>query len=411
MSNARENIKVYALSAIAFCLPAFPQALPFLVVILLLEWLTNKELKKNFLLAVSNTYSLLLMALYLLYVVGLLYTENILAGISDLETKATLFIFPLVFAGIKKLNLQRILNSFIIGIIAAVIFCFIIACYKYFNSEIKDAAPFLSSNFSYFLHPSYFSMYIVFALVLIFKRLFFLERKYFEKILLVFICLCLSITVFLLSSKMGIISFLLIAGLFPLVFGVQQKKYLQTGFFILFLVSLTYFGFQRLPHLGLRFENAKKAFFQDEDVYLKDGSALRMKSWETTFKLFRDNLWTGVGTGDFKDELIDLYHSTGLTYAAERKLNAHNQFLQTAGTLGIVGLILLLLNFLFPFFYSVRRKNLIYFFFLLLLFMNLMVESMFERQAGVIFFAFFNSLFLLTIDNNKDFASRKLTFE
>jgi hypothetical protein len=44
-----------------------------------------------------------------------------------------------------------------------------------------------------------------------------------------------------------------------------------------------------------------------------------------------------------------------------------------------------------------RRKDYIYFFFIILFSMNILVESMFENQAGVVFYAFFNSLLFWSI--------------
>jgi len=77
--------------------------------------------------------------------------------------------------------------------------------------------------------------------------------------------------------------------------------------------------------------------------------------------------------------------------AFKLELNAHNQYLQTMITLGIIGLIVLLLNLILPALYSMEQKHYLYLVFLILIGFNLLFESMLETQAGVVFYAFFNA--------------------
>jgi hypothetical protein len=71
--------------------------------------------------------------------------------------------------------------------------------------------------------------------------------------------------------------------------------------------------------------------------------------------------------------------------------------LQSALGLGILGIINIILIFLLPFIYSIKEKNYLYAFFLIIVGLNLFVESMFETQAGVMFYAFFNILFFIGV--------------
>lgn len=73
------------------------------------------------------------------------------------------------------------------------------------------------------------------------------------------------------------------------------------------------------------------------------------------------------------------------------ELNAHNQYIETRITVGVLGLVLLLALFLFPIYMWIRNKNFdIMLFSLILIFMlNCLFESIFERQMGIMFFVFF----------------------
>ena len=100
----------------------------------------------------------------------------------------------------------------------------------------------------------------------------------------------------------------------------------------------------------------------------------------------------GVGTGDVKDALMESYKEHQDVKILSQKLNAHNQYLQTFISLGIFGLILLLYMLFFPAIRAFRQKDFLFMIFLAIFAVNIMVESMLENQAGVIFYALFNAL-------------------
>ena len=71
----------------------------------------------------------------------------------------------------------------------------------------------------------------------------------------------------------------------------------------------------------------------------------------------------------------------------------HNQFLQTFAALGLTGILLLLAGLTIPFVYCVRKKDWMYLGFIVIVALNCVIESIMEVQAGVVFYAFFNSFF------------------
>ena len=123
-----------------------------------------------------------------------------------------------------------------------------------------------------------------------------------------------------------------------------------------------------------------------------ESSAVRLLVWSAANELVSDNLIVGVGTGDAKDELMNVYKFRGMTGAYAHELNAHNEFYQVFISLGIIGFVLLLICLYFPFIFAFRTGNAIYLLFLLLICINFLTESILETQAGVMFYAFFNSL-------------------
>jgi hypothetical protein len=77
-------------------------------------------------------------------------------------------------------------------------------------------------------------------------------------------------------------------------------------------------------------------------------------------------------------------------------LKTHNQYLATAVALGITGVCVLIIAFLFPVFYERRWTDALYMVFLVIVLTAMLVEDTLETQPGVTFVAFFSALFLFS---------------
>ena len=117
-----------------------------------------------------------------------------------------------------------------------------------------------------------------------------------------------------------------------------------------------------------------------------------MLIWEQSIILIKNNFLLGTGVGDANDELYKRYNSNGLEGAYAKKLNAHNQFLQTFIGIGFFGFILLFIISIGQIFIAYNKKNIIMFVFFIIISLNFFVESMLQTSAGVLFFVFFYCL-------------------
>ncbi len=120
--------------------------------------------------------------------------------------------------------------------------------------------------------------------------------------------------------------------------------------------------------------------------------------------MIKDSFLLGYGTGDGKDVLNKALEEKEITNAFKNKLNAHNAFYEIFLKLGVVGFVVLLLNIIFPSFIAFKQNNVLYLFLVIILVFNFSFESMLETKAGVIFYAFFNSLifFKVTVNENNN---------
>ncbi len=326
--------------------------------------------------------------------IGLIYTQNLDSGFFDLQVKLSIFIFPIILAS-KKSDLDllnKTILALVIGCIGSALFMLSVASYYFL---FYGAHRFFYGDFSILLHPSYLSMYFNFAiawlLLNVVKKTF--PTPVFSLTLMIIIVAFLSFINVLLSSKLGMVTMLLMYVGFLIYFVVSRKKYL-VGLVGIVLLGLSIFVIIKLfPEIDGRIKRAITAVTSTTvNEADSESTAVRLLVWKAANQVISDNLIMGTGTGDAKDELMKEYEKHGMTGAFEKRLNAHNEYYQVLLALGLIGFILFLANVLFPLFFAFKTSNMVYILFLLIILVNFFTESMLETQAGVIFYAFFNSL-------------------
>lgn len=405
--------KEYLIYWLVFFIPVNKMISSYIIIAIFLFWLMEGKFKERFKLVVDDkkrVFLFSLSALYFLYLIGLIFTKNFSYAGFDLQVKLSLFIFPLIFSTTdfkyyKNENIFIVLSYFITGVVLNTLICIISAAYQYFFKD-HDSGHFLYARFSGTMgfHPTYIAMYINFAimamLTMLFNDIHYTATKYKNrfKIYIVF----LSIIIILLSSKAGIISMLITYLIFIIYLIIKQKR-LKLGISILASIIVLCVGiFTLVPSSLNRLKVAFTVVSQNSNDIKETGESTsdRILIWKASTDIIKDNFITGVGTGDVKDVLMDKYKEKNLWFTYDHKLNAHNQFIQTFISIGVLGFLTLLASIIIPMIYAIKRNNMIYVFFLLIFFINILVESMLENQAGVVFYAFFSS-FLLMVSYKK----------
>lgn len=114
---------------------------------------------------------------------------------------------------------------------------------------------------------------------------------------------------------------------------------------------------------------------------------------EASYNLMSSNFWFGVGLGDVHDEFLDYYEQNNSLLKGKNRKRVHNQYMSFGVGIGIIGLIIWLFLLYYPLF-KAQYNRLLYILFMLIISISFLTDNTLERQAGVMFFAFFNSLFL-----------------
>jgi hypothetical protein len=119
----------------------------------------------------------------------------------------------------------------------------------------------------------------------------------------------------------------------------------------------------------------------------------RFEYWKTGIRIFLENPWIGVGTGDVQRAFDKKYSENNSLLAQKYRLHTHNQYLTFFIAFGALGGILFLASLITPWIYALKKQYMLYVYFMIIAAISFFTEDTLETQAGVTFFAFFNSFF------------------
>jgi len=395
--------------------------LPFTIFFMLpiaLLMLTNFILEGNWKLRYQNIISsnsllffIALSSLFLLYLIGVFYSSHFLNGLSNLETKLWFFIMPLVIfsSDREKLNRDRCHKLIFIFIISCAIMALGNICYSFIQYINTGSAYYFfyirATHFPYYypMHPSYLAMYLTFSFIAALYFVFIsnvILRRWMKNVFIISLPL-FAIFIYLLQSKAGILVFIF-AFFFYILYIINRKKIIiwQTVLFTFLTFLVTFVLLKYEPGPMKRMGVAMHDIYSEMDIHntdnnieIKEGSiSSRIYIWNSSWKLIMQHLPWGMGTGDVNYVLQQKYLKDNQTEFYTRKLNAHNQYIQTTLALGIFGLTALIAFFLIPATYCIKHKRTLYLAFIVIVLLHLLVESMLETGAGANFIAIFSVL-------------------
>jgi O-antigen ligase len=329
---------------------------------------------------------------FLLHLVGMMWTDNCDFGWFDIGIKVNLLLLPLsiwLHSDLVKNRSGLIFRWLTYAMLLGVAYRLILSTIDY--NDTGDSSVFFYEKLGHGIHPSYLAFEAdVLLVLLIFSGLFSSARKW-------AILFTLSVFVLFLNSKAGILLwFLAVPG--SIVwnsFSGQRTKGVFLAIGVTFAFMMMYFVVSKVAddRVGRMLQTMRSDSVQTSHP---ESSGQRLLVWSAAWDLVKSDPWTGTGTGDVKDVLVDAYISRGMSSAAESRLNAHNQFLQSWLALGIAGIGSLLASFVLPLVGGIRKRDGCLVIFLLLAALNFSVESMLETQAGTVFFSFIYSVLLLS---------------
>lgn len=368
---------------------------------------------------------LVFIVLYALYILGLLYADDLADGFQGLEQKIALLVVPLIAASsIPFTDRQRenALRLFVYSHVVLTLTCVVLNVIMLASEE-----PYLQMNFdfhtlarfnnlhsdispiwmqisyiafsSFFIGPTYLSVYLTLCILILFHYDIIQSKySYLKYVLAGWFC----IVVILLASRMGILLFAGVTSVNLLYHFFKDRFYRQgiltsvgltVGVLLLILIS---------PVTRFRvIEEPLATPLQIPSNHENWNSVnLRLLEWEASVEGIKEHGIKGTGTGGTLDALHSHYEKVHLG-DLDMRYNAHNQYLETYLEIGLAGFVVWLLCLAFPLMKGITTRNTLLVSVVILVAVGCLTTSMFEKARGLLFYTAFVSLFMFTTKTEK----------
>lgn len=333
---------------------------------------------------VPNKWSILFFLYYLVLVVNLLFIDQPKV-LPTMIKYLPLALIPFVLQYVKYK--KRVLDTFLYSIVISCVVCIV---YTYIKSQ----------GYIFYYHEpteildiqlNYLSVFVCFALGIIYNEILETNVTKLKHYLFVPI-LFFSLAVF--YNRAGILISIIITLLFLIINFIKFKNLKFLAIFIVLFGSATLWMLSR-PIVQSKFEKLLNADY-DHSTNYDNGVSSRMLSWKCSLQLIESTGVFGHGINNTTALLTNCYNNKvgDESIPSLKEYNAHNQFLQTAVSLGFLGTVILLLIYAYILIVGFRHKDyLVLFYFIIILIFGI-TESFLIRQWGLIFFVFFTPFLL-----------------
>lgn len=348
---------------------------------------------------------LVLSSYFLGFLISFFFIDDKILATKFLEKNISFLIFPFFMIANKNLiytnTLKNTIQVFVLSniILAAYIWIVILSngylkvmkSDTYYNPIIRNFFSDISE-----IHLPYLGILFVFSSFILLRDIFSSTIKI--TYLNILRCFCIGLLIFSVISfaaRLALVLFLLIS-LF-LLFKMATSIYSKL-IFIGCLVSVVFLVFA-IPSSKKRIDEIcnTKLILPNKNQKSEEVN-FRYGIYHCAILILKENWITGVGPGNVQKDLNNCY--SGYSYKnyddySKIDYNSHNQYLDILLKYGIFGLGL----FFVFLFWGIGNTNLFYRIFLFLIVMAMLTENILERQVGIVFFTFFNSLFFINRTN------------
>lgn len=352
-----------------------------------------------------QTSYLLLIALFLLYVLGLIYTNNVSAQSAAIFQHLSYAVVPISLTGYslsnKLIKLIKKIFVFSTSTFVLLAICYAFADYAYTGKSTVYVMESIQSKFTYYgftrifknWHPTYVSMFCNLAMIFTYNE-FLKQRKYYVSVLLL---LLLTAAIFLLNSITGITVFFLV--LAYIIFSIVKLwsrvffVYLGSLFLVFIVVFIGPLKTEKISNIIGNEINLIDANTQNSRNHLN----VRLANWQASYQLFKESPLIGVSPGDYRLRLRQAYDTNQFIYGVKNNLSSHNQFLTILSSFGLFGFTLFIIILIYPTASSRRLRE-----FILIFSLFCLTEDLLLRQQGIVAFAFFYCILIsrpITISN------------
>jgi hypothetical protein len=370
------------------------------VILLMVTSIVNYiALKKN---SFDNQKLIIAIIPFFIFLLSAFYSDHFVSAFKKVSgTKLSLLVVPLAFFLMNKSTLKYLKSKFykfqIAFSISSLLLCIFYFSYLPFIEASQNPHFAFPSGFffkaatekiPYFhLEPVYFSFLIVISLI---NSVSLYVQKHINLFHFIIFGIFYLSVILLMTSKLAI----LFAMLFSVwsVFFILKNKIFKVALIIVMLFSL--YPLTQIP--SIKYEIEEVQYFLEGKKRAKDDSTQkRYRITISSLDLAKEiNLLIGTGIGDVQKELNNVYELNKYKELLVKKFDSHNQYLSMFLGTGLIGLIGLIIHLAILIKVAIKKKFIFGFWVISFIIIQMLTETVLERQVPVIIYSLSISLIL-----------------
>lgn len=345
--------------------------------------------------------------IFLIVLISGLYSSDIQYWLARMRVKAPLLLLPFAFAFLKPFNHRKFyITLYIIFGIMVLSSLAVMAIYLGNIQEIANSykkANVVSTPF----HHIRYSLMLAFCIAIglhcyVNKISLFVKR---EPLILLAFSFYLFLFLHFMAVRSGMLAAYIVLFVFLIHIIFTMKQYIIGSILFLALLALPVVAYLTLPTLQNKVKymtyDLQQFYYNDKVENLSD--ARRIISFKMGVQTGMQQPLLGVGYGDIKYKVKELYKKEMPNLAEEDRMLPHNQFILVFVGAGLIGLILFMVAVFYPLLTNRHYREPLFLSFNLIVLSSFMTEYTLEVQIGTAFYV----LFLLFLLKQPAFAEKE----
>jgi O-antigen ligase len=384
------KVQGYLLILLAFFMPISIFVTDLLIFFISIVWIIQGDLKNKWHIISSSKWMLSVIALFFLYIIGLLWGNFHSNASWTLEKTALLLFLPILYS--SNFSQKTIKNS-VIAFLSSMTFSSVLALLisqKIIPRLAKVDEMFSNSySMSSFMAYNYHNLFLAFALLISFIAIFKIASKK-AKVTLVISSFLMVVSLFTEPGRVGHILFVIIAFFFTFYLFAKNRLALFASILAICITSIVSYNYSAdfNRRVNTTYNNVSKF-----DANKSNSISTRFNLAKYSVQKIKEKPILGYGTGSFVEEFSTIGSHAIASLQSQHK-TPHNNFLFVFFELGIIGLAVLGLIF----YYQIKEyKNKSYskirILFPLLFLLAMCSDSFLQNHNSAILYVFLSATF------------------
>ena len=332
-------INAWLTALLAFFIILSTSAVSVLAILILLLWIFEGNFGEKFSEIIHNPVVLSVLGLLTVLALGLLWSPDVSAGLDVIKARWKLAMLPIFLTSVDTTHRRRYFCFFVAGVCVAMAMTYL-AWFDILHYADVTTTHLTKKNSHVVYNPL-----LAFGIYLVAHEAIWGNRKTGHRVGLSVLAVVMTLNMFITEGRIGQLVFFIL--LILLIFQVFHQQKIKALFVICLVVpALFAASYYSSPVFRQRVDTACQEVHQFREN--PDTSVgLRLLFWQNTCAIIQRHPVLGIGTGGFS--IAYYWHNWELSPWHVSTDNPHNQYLLVMATIGIPGLVALLLIFIVMF--------------------------------------------------------------